>query len=181
MKLWLVRHAQPLIAAGVCYGATDVAADPQATLQAAHELAGWLPQGQKLVSSPLKRCDQLAQCLRLLRPDVSCKTDARLAEMDFGTWEGQRWDAIPKADIERWTADFANYRFGAIENVESFMRRVASVWDETQQAAEDAVWITHAGVIRAASLLALGVRQVKHAGQWPRAAPAFGQWCQLQA
>ena len=181
MKLWLVRHAQPLIASGVCYGATDVAADPQATLQAAHELVRWLPQGQALVSSPLKRCAQLAQCLRMLRPDLSYKTDSRLAEMDFGCWEGQRWDAIPKADYDGWTADFADYRFGGHENVQAFMQRVASLWDETQQAAEDAVWITHAGVIRAASLLALGVRQVNQAGQWPSAAPAFGRWCELAA
>ena len=33
MKLWLVRHAQPLVDAGVCYGRLDVAADPAATVR----------------------------------------------------------------------------------------------------------------------------------------------------
>ena len=35
MKLWIVRHAKPLIESGVCYGALDVAADAPHTLQAA--------------------------------------------------------------------------------------------------------------------------------------------------
>ena len=38
MRLWLVRHAQPLVAPGVCYGATDMPADVDATSQAAQAL-----------------------------------------------------------------------------------------------------------------------------------------------
>jgi hypothetical protein len=37
------------------------------------------------------------------------------------------------------------------------------------------VWITHAGVIRAATLIAQGVRQVRSADQWPRDVLAFGE------
>lgn len=181
MKLWLVRHAQPLIAPGVCYGASDVAADEQATLQAAHELAQTMPLGVSVVSSPLQRCERLAHCLRGLRPDLTYKTEARLVEMDFGCWEGQRWDAIPKADYDRWLAAFGEHRFGGRESVLEFMQRVASAWDETKQEGRDAVWITHAGVIRAATLIARGERQVAQATQWPRDAPAFGRWCELQA
>ncbi|MDO9198484.1 histidine phosphatase family protein [Rhodoferax sp.] len=181
MKLWLVRHAQPVIAPGVCYGATDVAAEPQATLQAAQALAQTLPNGVAVVSSPLQRCERLAHCLRGLRPDLAYKTDARLVEMDFGCWEGQRWDAIPQADYDRWMAAFGAHRFGGRESVHEFMRRVASAWDETRHVGLDAVWITHAGVIRAASLLAQGVCEVEQAAQWPREAPAFGGWSELQA
>ncbi len=178
-KLWLARHAQPLIAPGVCYGATDVAANAQATLQAAQALAQRLPMGLQLVSSPLQRCVQLTNCLYALRPDLVCKTDARLAEMDFGCWEGQRWDAIPQADYERWTADFGAHAFGGKESVQVFMQRVAAAWDDARLSGLETVWITHAGVIRAATLLAQGVRQVMLAAQWPVSAPAFGGWCQL--
>jgi alpha-ribazole phosphatase len=38
------------------------------------------------------------------------------------------------------------------------------------------VWITHAGVIRAAGLLARGVTHLDDASQWPREAPGFGAW-----
>jgi len=43
VSLWLVRHAQPLIESGVCYGALDVAADETATTQAAQALARHYP------------------------------------------------------------------------------------------------------------------------------------------
>ena len=180
VKLWLVRHAQPLIAPGICYGATDVVADEAQTLQTAHVLAQVLPSGLLLISSTLQRCELLAQCLRGLRPDLSYRSDARLIEMDFGCWEGRRWDAIPQPDLDRWVADFGRHRFGGRESVQAFMQRVAGAWDETRLGRQDTVWITHAGVIRAATLLARGVRQVTQASQWPKEAPAFGQWCEVQ-
>ena len=179
MTLWMARHAQPLIAPGVCYGARDVPADAQATLVAAKALSLVLPRGLLVLCSTLQRCEQLATQLLALRPDLTCKTDARLTEMDFGSWEGQRWDAIPQAELERWTDDFAQHACGGAESVAEFMRRVSEVWDEHAERGQDAVWITHAGVIRAASLLAKGVREVSQAKQWPQQAPAFGQWCSL--
>ena len=95
MKLWLVRHAQVLLPPGICYGATDVAADAAATLSAAQALAAELPQGLPLWVSPLQRCEQLAQALQGLRPDLAYKTtESSLAEMDFGHWEGQAWSSI---------------------------------------------------------------------------------------
>lgn len=175
MKLWVARHAQPLIAAGVCYGATDVAADELATQVAADELARVLPFGIAVISSPLQRCAQLAQGVQALRPDLSFHTDARLREMDFGCWEGRRWVDIPQSEYDAWTTGFGSYRFGGNESVSDFMRRVAQAWDEFHTAGRDLLWITHAGVFRAASLLAQGVRHVEHATQWPTDSPAVGQ------
>ena len=176
MKLWLIRHAQPLIDAGVCYGATDVAADTQATALAAQALANELPVDGVMQASPLQRCERLAQEVRALRPDLTYQTDARLREMDFGAWEGQRWDAISPEAYDAWTADFFGHRFGGRESVAEFMGRIALAWDEFQSQGQDRVWITHAGVIRAVSLLAQGCREINDAMQWPAQAPGFGQW-----
>ena len=181
MKLWLVRHAQPLLAPGLCYGATDVAADSLATYQAAEALSQVIPHGLPVVSSTLQRCERLAQCLQGLRPDLTYKTDARLVEMNFGEWEGHRWDAIPRAEFERWTDHFGSHRFGGQENLHEFMHRVSGAWDESQGHGQETVWITHAGVIRAATLLSRGVRQVDSALQWPQDAPEFGQWVSVEA
>jgi alpha-ribazole phosphatase len=63
MKLWLVRHAQPLIEPGICYGATDVPADAPATLAAAQAMAQALPQDVVMLSSPLQRCEHLSQSI----------------------------------------------------------------------------------------------------------------------
>src|SRR5205085_5454037 len=102
MKLWLVRHPQPLVAEGVCYGASDLASDPAATQAAAQALAASLPRGLDASSSPLRRCTELAVALQQLRPDLPWRADARLAEFDFGCWEGQRWSAIAQDEYERW-------------------------------------------------------------------------------
>ena len=181
MKLWLVRHARPLVAPGVCYGALDVAADATATLEAASALAAELPRSVTVHASPLQRCEQLTEVLRGLRPDLAYKTDARLAEMNFGAWEGQRWDAIARAELDAWTDAFSTWHCGGGECVQEFMARVAAVWDEASVKDQPVVWITHAGVIRAVSLLALGQRDVRQAQQWPVDAPAWGQWCVVDA
>ena len=181
--IWLVRHAQPLVAPGVCYGALDVPADAQATQQAASGLAQRLPSGARVQVSPLLRCQQLAQALQLLRPDLRFDTEQRLAEMNFGAWEGQRWDDLPPEAFDAWTNDFWRHRVGGGECVADFMGRVGDVWDAAVAVSVPGVsqvWLSHAGVIRAARLIASGQREVRAAGDWPAAAPGFGQCWRYQ-
>ena len=181
MKFWLARHAQPLLAAGICYGASDVPADAELTLQSARALAAVLPGGVQVVSSPLQRCVQLAQALQVQRPDLPFVCDARLAEMSFGSWEGVPWAQIPKAAVDAWQADFAQHRFGGGESVDAFMQRVGAAWDDWQACAHGpgVLWISHAGVTRAAALLHHRVRRVRLAADWPVAGLACGGWAQL--
>jgi alpha-ribazole phosphatase len=177
MALWVVRHATPLIASGVCYGALDVAADTQHTLQAARALAQALPVQCKVWVSPLQRCIHLANALSDIRPELKPQTDSRLREMDFGTWEGVAWDAIPLAAMQAWTDDFGAHRFGGAESANEVLARVADVWDAARQHPDEPqVWITHAGVARATQLLSQGIRRVDSASQWPKDAPGYGQW-----
>ena len=179
MTLWLVRHAQPMIAPGICYGQLDVPADQIETRQCAEMLKNVLPQGAYLLTSTLQRCELLARTLIGVQPDLTFKEDARLQEMNFGQWEGRPWADIDPDALSAWTSDFANYRAGGTgESVTQFMARVASAIDELDLA-NDTVWITHAGVIRAATLIAQGIRHISQADQWPMAAPAYGQWCKL--
>ena len=180
MALWIVRHARPLIAAGICYGVLDVQADASATDLAASELADALPVGAVLRVSPLTRCQQLARALCALRPDLQARTDPRLREMDFGSWEGVAWDAIPQAALQVWTDDFGKHQFGGAESSNEVLARVRGAWDE-DHGNPDTVWITHAGVARAARLLADGVRVLTRADQWPLDAPGYGQWLQIGA
>ncbi len=177
MALWIVRHATPLIASGVCYGALDVAADTQHTLQAARALAQAIPLHCKVWVSPLQRCMQLADALSGIQPELKPQIDTRLREMDFGSWEGVAWDAIPLAAMQAWTDDFGAHRFGGVESANEVLTRVADVWDAARQHPDkDQVWITHAGVARAAKLLSQGIRRVESASQWPEDAPGYGEW-----
>lgn len=186
MKLWLVRHAQPLIERGICYGATDIPANAQATAKQASRLAEVLPPGVRVFSSPLQRCQSLALALASLRPDLIHERDARLREMDFGSWEGRLWRDIPQGEFETWMEHFAEHAVGGGESVQALMGRVARALEDTRQrvfgsdeVTKDAVWITHGGVIRAVTLLTNGVTELRNGSQWPSEAPEFGQWCEL--
>lgn len=181
MSLWLVRHATPLVEEGVCYGAWDVPAQGLANQQAAEALAAQLPRSIPVWMSPLQRCEQLGQCLRGLRPDLLPKTVPDLREMNFGHWEQQRWDALEAQELKAWTDDFAHYRCGGAECAQALLDRVGRAWDALRPlpALPGAVWITHAGVIRAAQRLARGLRHAGRAQEWPRSAQDFGTWSVL--
>ena len=175
MKLRLLRHAAVVAEAGLCYGATDLAAHAHDTDAAASAMASELPRGIALVTSPLVRCTALADAITALRPDLSVRVDPRLAEMDFGAWEGRAWKAIARAEFEAWTAGFADTRPGGGETVREFMQRVSGAWTDWQNSGLDALWVTHAGVMRAAALLHDGVACPADAAQWPAFAIAFGE------
>jgi len=181
MKLWLVRHARPLIEPGICYGGTDVAADPQATQACALSLAQALPKRLPARVSALSRARQLADAVSVLRPDLSFVVDERLNEMHFGCWEGVPWDAIPQQAFDAWMADFAHHRFGGTESLDAVLKRVDQALAESGGAAE-AVWITHAGVIRAvAYLLQHGAQSTPQPAGWPVQAPGYGAWTTVDA
>lgn len=184
IRLWLVRHAQPLVAPGTCYGALDVGADPAATRAAAERLAAALPRGARVFHSTLQRCERLALELQALRTDLAPKPDPRLREMDFGAWEGLAWSDIARSDIDAWTAAFARYRPGQGENLAAVLARVAAALqdhcgDPTNrlEVVKDVVWITHAGVIRCVAWLQLhGQGEPPRSDEWPVAAPGWGEW-----
>jgi alpha-ribazole phosphatase len=177
MKLWLLRHAQVQLQAGLCYGASDVPADPVLTEAAARHWAPRVPAGALWRVSALGRAQQLARALQALRPDLpDAQVDVRLNEMHFGQWELQPWDSIPRPAFDVWMADFAHHRFGGVESTQMLLDRVAQAFEDARAAASpDVVWVTHAGVIRAASFLAQGgtmpIPGVQH---WPREAPPPG-------
>ncbi len=180
MNLWLVRHAQPLIDKGVCYGQLDMQADAQATMDAAAALAKVLPGNIFAASSPLQRCRQLADALTGIQPELDFNSDQRLQEMHFGRWENRAWSSLPREELDDWTANVAHYAAGQSgESVFQFMNRVASAFDALPSHS-DVLWVTHAGVIRAAQLLARGIRNIERADQWPSDAPSYGQWCKLE-
>jgi broad specificity phosphatase PhoE len=59
----------------------------------------------RIVASPLRRAQETA---RLALPAADVETDARLAEMDYGEWEGLAYEQIAERDGERrraWEED----------------------------------------------------------------------------
>jgi alpha-ribazole phosphatase len=104
-----------------------------------------------MACSPLKRCAELGAALAKRQPNTALTFDARLQELDFGSWEMQPWDSIGKPAMDAWIAsDFAALHGG--ESLQALDARVASWLQDVQSAYADdqTLWvITHAGVIRA--------------------------------
>jgi alpha-ribazole phosphatase len=155
VKLYLVRHPQPDIERGLCYGASDVPVAEQelARVHARLRDAG-LPGGLPVYASPLQRCALLAR--RMQQADLH--VDARLAEMDFGHWEMRAWDAIPRHEVDAWAADLLYYRPGGAECVLEVARRVSAFVGELRQAGHaQALLVCHAGTIRLLSAMRGGL------------------------
>ena len=145
MRLYLIRHPRPAVAEGVCYGATDLPLheDPGAV---AERLRGAVPAGLPVYSSPLRRCRELADCLH-----AEPVHDDRLREMHFGCWEMQRWDALPRTELDAWAADPLGYAPPGGESPAALLARVAEFIAELGVTGHtSAVLVTHAGVIKAA-------------------------------
>ena len=139
MILHLIRHPKPVVEQGICYGRLDLAAENAGAV--AQGLQAQLPGGLPVWSSPLRRCCELAG---LLHPQPTL--DERLAEMDFGQWEGRRWDDIPRHELDAWAADVAGYAPPGGESPLALQRRALDF--VAGLTVPEAVIVTHAGVIR---------------------------------
>ena len=162
MRLYLIRHPRPREAAGRCYGRLDLDLDAPPAAAAAR-IAARLPADFRqwpLWSSPARRCWQLAAALH-----PAPHADARLLEMDFGAWEGRRWDDIARAALDAWAADPAGFAApGGGESGRAVLARARACLATAQAAGLDRlILVTHAGILRA--LLADHYRlQSRH---WP--------------
>ncbi|WP_322068552.1 alpha-ribazole phosphatase [Paraburkholderia bannensis] len=177
MDLVLIRHPAVAIEAGICYGRSDVALAADAETGAASIAARLAALGvrapARIETSPLTRCASVARVLA--RDYVSAAPlvpheDGRLAEMDFGAWEMQRWDGIERAQIDAWAANFLHARDHGGESVAQFDARVTSWFeslDANQTEARATVWaVAHAGVIRTVAARALRV-PLERCVRWP--------------
>lgn len=146
MRLYLIRHPQPLVAPGVCYGRTDLAVSTEEQARIAATLAATLPRGLTMVTSPARRCTGLADALAQALGSEQPTRDDRLFEMDFGDWEMRPWEQIPRAEIDAWANDLIGYRPGGGETVLNVATRVQTFFNETRR--RDTIVVCHAGTIR---------------------------------
>ncbi|MCH2095928.1 MAG: histidine phosphatase family protein [Rhodobacteraceae bacterium] len=163
----LLRHTRPKGAAGLCYGRLDLDLDDSFEAELAR-LTSEIPAVTAIVTSPLSRCRLLADRLGAVRGmDVRIAPD--FIEMDFGSWEGVPWDAVPRQQLDAWAADFFQAAPHGGETVQALADRVARALVSVP---DGALVVTHAGVIKAA----LAARAVE--GAWD-ARPEFGQIIEL--
>lgn len=150
MQLFLIRHPQPDVAAGICYGQTDLALPKHQHHQLgiiAQTLQQQLPSEFVVYTSPLQRCRLLAEQLH-----ASPLVDDRLKEMHFGEWEMQAWDALPRDQLDAWAQDPLHYVVPGGESVAQLHARVVDFVAEHQtRNTHSLILVTHAGVMKVLS------------------------------
>lgn len=156
MRLLLIRHPKPDVPEGTCYGRSDVppeAAHLESTIEALRARWGASDRSapHRVFSSPLQRCARVADALagNGWPPPIF---DHRIAEMDFGHWEGRPWADLPPEQMNAWRADIARVAPPGGESLAQVATRVrdfadACLSDPLHPEAEVVV-VTHVGVIQ---------------------------------
>lgn len=159
MTLFVVRHGRTEAnASGLLLGRADPGLDDVGRLQAA-ALAEVLPNGARVLSSPLLRCRETAAAVAsggVTSDDV--EVDPRLAELDYGELDLMPLSEIPPELWAAWRAD-PGFRPPGGETLVELARRVGAVLDEVlpDAAAGHVVVVTHVSPVKAALAWALGV------------------------
>lgn len=161
-RWWWVRHA-PVAWAGVrIYGHMDLDCDVSHS-PSFSGLAARLPRGAVTVRSHLTRTHKTAEAIEAAGlPLAAPRIEPGLAEQGFGAWEGATWDDLHAAKDPHldafWAAPFETAPPGG----ESFLQvvdRVRAVVERlnAEHPGRDIVAVAHAGSIRAALTVALGL------------------------
>lgn len=164
MRLLLVRHPKPDIAAGICYGHLDMDADVADLARVAAQLLQ-INKPLATASSPLKRAHQLAAAMTNHGwPAPSLHDDLR--EMHFGEWEGRHWNQVPREEVNAWAADTLEFAPPGGESVrqlaERSSRAIRQLFKEAHARFPNAkvddsfMVFCHAGVLQTAQVLLRG-------------------------
>lgn len=149
MDIWLIRHTSVAIGPSYCYGRSDVELADTFHAEAAAVRAKIVSQGSldalaPVITSPAQRCKKLAVSL-----GGQVSEDEDLWEMNFGSWEGQKWGDIPRAAIDSWAKDLGNVAPPGGETLTEVSLRAQRAWERLMQLGAETVYcVTHAGIIR---------------------------------
>jgi broad specificity phosphatase PhoE len=144
----LVRHAPTSATRAAAFPGDEPLDD--AGRRAAGALAAVLPRRCAVVCSPALRCRQTAEAA-----GVEARRDSALAECDFGHWTGLGLADLDPGDAREWMTDPDAAPHGG-ESLSAFAGRVGAWVDAQANGSGTSAAITHAGVVKAAVVHALG-------------------------
>jgi len=112
-------------------------------------------------SSPLRRARDTAQCIAD-NAGVELRTDARLLEMDFGSWDGRTRSEVRDEDpqlLRRWEEDPTSVAPPGGESLAALQHRCLQFTQEllAQSPGVSAVLVAHVGPVKALLCFALGL------------------------
>lgn len=155
LTLHLLRHGAPLIS-GTFLGHQDMPATTAGTQRCVDQAQDLHPHW--LLSSDLSRCTAPAQKIAS-HYQLPLTTDPRWRELDFGDWDGRSAADIAPDDLARFWADPDQHHPPMGESRAALTQRIdAALSDMT---GGTGLIIAHAGAIRAALHLLLGLPHVQ--------------------
>lgn len=150
MVIHLLRHTQPKIDKGICYGHTDIDVEDSFNKEVKSILDSIENQKFDIIySSPLKRCVKLAE--RVLHNHEKIIYDHRLKELNFGEWELKKWDEIIESEVGKaWFDDYLIKTCPGGESYPELEKRIEIFIEDIKSSnSNDRILVvTHAGVIR---------------------------------
>jgi probable phosphoglycerate mutase len=114
----------------------------------------------RVVTSPMSRCREFAEALAV-KLELPIEVDPRIKEVGFGAWEGRRHHELRAQDEDAFLAfyrDPVHARPRGAEPLPDFVDRVhAGLNDLLEDGGDEEhiLVVAHAGVLRAAIMLAL--------------------------
>lgn len=150
-QLWLIRHAPVAGPPGVIHD-IDASAD-LSHVPALQRLRAQLPSPHLAITSPALRTRETAAALGLVADQ-----DASFGEQDFGRWTGLTHEQIRRREAAAYDAFWRAPADNRPPDGESFRQQIARVAVGIERLpAGDVILVVHAGTIRAALALALGL------------------------
>ncbi len=105
-------------------------------------------------SSPSARCSEPAGMVAAFL-GAPVEVDPRLYELDFGNWEGRRWDDIGAGPVGVWAEHWIDQGPPGGESARELEMRVHQ-WLTERPRGEVSVLVAHAGVVRALRVIVQG-------------------------
>ena len=150
-RIYLLRHGLARGGEGRAVGQLDLPLSEGGAEQIRHLARTWHgPAPDRLFTSDLRRARESAGILAERFATVPT-VDARLRELSFGAWEGQRWDEIHRRDRHHLAAWADRWWAVAPPGGETFARLCRRVAAWFRELGDDGVVVAvlHAGSLRA--------------------------------
>jgi len=150
----LVRHPKLRGTQGLCYGRRDFPLADSARdipLIVAQLQSAGIGPAPTVFSSPAPRCRLVAERLA-----EHFHIDNRLQELDFGAWEGCAWDSLPRAALDAWAANPAQFVPPDGESGAALIARIQHFAVDLAAVPGDCVVVTHGGPLKVLSRILAG-------------------------
>ncbi len=153
MELFVIRHTEVQNPNNLCYGNYDISLKPNYEHKSKIFFENLPNDLDQIYSSPSKRCTDL---LDLHNLNFNIHKDLR--ELDFGDWEGKKWDDIDQTHLNYWMEDYVNRSPKNGEKmIDLYKRSIEFTYKLVELDFQKILLVTHAGVIRSLISEALSI------------------------